>query len=306
MTTPFDHLLRFRPIYQARVWGGRRLHSLFGRVLPDGQPYGESWELVDREDEQSVVENGPWAGTSLHTLWTQHRAAVFGTGLRQPDAARFPVLIKVLDCADDLSIQVHPPVVEAARLAGEPKTEMWFVAHAEPGARLFAGLRAGVHRADFERALATGRVADTVHAIAPRAGDSLFVPSGRVHALGAGLVVFEIQQNSDTTYRVFDWNRVGLDGKPRTLHVAESLASIDFEDHEPRLQLAGAVLADCPYFRVVRSHTGTSAPRDRGRLIMAITETTWAGQTLHPADVVLAPAAMQADSPRGEWLEVEF
>jgi mannose-6-phosphate isomerase len=302
----FDHLLRFRPIYQTRVWGGRRLASIFGRTLPDGQPYGESWELVDRESEQSVVGDGPWAGTTLHTLWTEHRDEVFGKNLRQPDAARCPVLVKVLDCLDDLSIQVHPPADQARALGGEAKTEMWFVAHAETGARIYAGLRAGVGRAEFERALRSGTVAETVHTLQPRSGDSLFVPSGRVHALGAGLVVFEIQQNSDTTYRVFDWNRVGLDGRPRALHITESLASIDFGDHEPTLATGVGELASCPYFRVTRARSGDPAPRGKGRLIMAIAPTTWGAETLRPADVVLAPASLEIDGPEGEWLEVEI
>jgi mannose-6-phosphate isomerase len=219
----FDHLLHFTPIYQTRVWGGRRLETIFHRTLPDDQPYGESWELVDRADAQSVVVAGPWAGTTLHTLWREHRSAVFGDGGRQPDAERFPVLIKILDCRDDLSIQVHPPADVARRFGGEPKTEMWFVAHADAGASLYAGLARGVTREAFEHALGNGTLADCVHSLHPRTGDSLFVPSGRVHALGGGLVVFEIQQNSDTTYRVFDWNRVGLDGKPRTLHVEDSM-----------------------------------------------------------------------------------
>lgn len=301
----FDRLLRFRPLYQTRVWGGRRLETAFGRVLPDDRPYGESWELVDREDQQSVVADGPWAGTSLHTLWTEHRDAVFGPGWRQADAPRFPVLVKILDCVDDLSIQVHPPADRAAALGGEPKTEVWFVAHAEPGAAIYAGLRAGVTRERFERALADGTVADVVHRLEPRAGDSLFVPSGRVHALGAGLVIFEIQQNSDTTYRVFDWNRTGLDGRPRPLHVAESLASIDFTDVEPTLSRDGDELASCPYFRVTRARTGHPAEAGRGRLIMAVTPTTWAGETIRPSEVVLCPAAFAAPGPVGEWVEIE-
>src|SRR5208283_5414451 len=129
----------------------------------------------------------------------------------------------------------HPPAHKAAELGGEPKTEMWFIADAAPDAELFVGLKRGVTRPEFAKKIQTGEVADCFHRIPVRAGDAMFLPSGRVHAIGAGLVTFEIQQNSDTTYRVYDWNRVGLDGKPRELHVAQSLASIDFNDFEPKL-----------------------------------------------------------------------
>src|SRR5208283_3358942 len=129
----------------------------------------------------------------------------------------------------------HPPAHKAAELGGEPKTEMWFIADAAPDAELFAGLNRGITRTEIAEKIQTGKVAGCFHRIPVRAGDAMFLPSGRVHAIGAGLVIFEIQQNSDTTYRVFDWNRVGLDGRPRELHVAESLASIDFGDFEPPL-----------------------------------------------------------------------
>ena len=302
----FDHLLRFVPIYQTRVWGGRALETLFGRQLPDTQPYGESWELVDRPEAQSVMRSGPLAGTSLHSIWQDHQRDVFGPAVRRPDAPQFPVLIKVLDCRDDLSIQVHPPAAVAPSLGGEPKTEMWFVADAAPGARIYAGVRPGVTRKQFEAALGDGTVADCVHQLSPRMGDSLFVPSGRIHALGAGLVVFEIQQNSDTTYRVFDWNRVGLDGQPRALHIRQSLASIDFTDVAPALGGASGVLATCDDFRVTRARTGDSAPPGIGRLIMPIGPTTWAGMTLRPGDVTLCPASAQLPPPEGEWLEIEY
>lgn len=234
-----------------RVWGGRELERVYGRVLPDQMPYGESWEIVDRENEQSVVDQGLFAGKTLHDLWTRHRTEIFGEGY--DSHPRFPILIKILDARDDLSIQVHPPVERAEEPGGEPKTEMWYIAERDPGAKLYVGLKKGVTRADFERAISDGTVADRVHAIAPQAGDSIFIPSGRLHAIGAGFLIHEIQQNSDTTYRVFDWNRMGLDGKPRELHVAESLASIDFNDFEPGMDTPdGDVLASCAYFRTER------------------------------------------------------
>ena len=242
----------FAPLYMQRVWGGRELERVYHRQLPDPHlPYGESWEIVDRETEQSVVANGPLAGTTLHELWTTRREELFGAGY---DAhPRFPILIKVLDAREDLSIQVHPPVHLAASLGGEPKTEMWFIADCDPGAKLYVGLRNGVTRTAFEQSIADGSVASLVHSVAPQPGDSIFIPSGRLHAIGAGFLIHEIQQNSDTTYRVFDWNRPGLDGKPRELHVEQSMASIDFDDFEPSMDTPdGEKLASCAYFQTNR------------------------------------------------------
>ncbi len=299
-------LLNFVPLYQTRVWGGRRLESLLGRALPDDQPYGESWDLVDRPGEQSVVSSGLYAGMSLNELWTRHRAEVFGSCYSSHPAERFPLLIKVLDCADDLSIQVHPPAAIAPLLGGEPKTEMWYVAHADHDARLYAGLRQGVTRDEFERALQDGSVADCVYGVTPMAGDSMYVPSGRLHALGKGLLIYEIQQNSDTTYRVFDWNRVGLDGHPRELHVAQSMQCIDFNDVEPKLDRGAQVLAECEHFRVSRVQTWHPGHRDRFRLIMPVSEVRWGGVILPPGKLTLCPAACELASPTGEWLEIEL
>lgn len=244
--------ITFSPLYMERVWGGRELERVYGRRLPDANtPFGESWEIVDRENEQSVVDSGPLAGLSLHDLWTMKRGEVFGA--ENHPAERFPLLIKVLDARADLSIQVHPPVDKAGSLGGEAKTEMWFIADRDPGAKLYVGLKQGATRGRFEQAIADGTVADLVHAVHPEPGDSIFIPSGRLHAIGAGLLIHEIQQNSDTTYRVFDWNRMGLDGRPRQLHVEQSLASIDFDDFEPGMDPPGGeTLADCPYFRTDR------------------------------------------------------
>lgn len=248
--------LTFKPLYMERVWGGRELERVYGRKLPDPrQPFGESWEIVDREKEQSVVDHGPLAGSTLHDLWSTRREEIFGAGYEGHD--RFPILIKVLDARDDSSIQVHPPVHLAAQLGGEPKTEMWFIADCDAGAKLYVGLKNGVSRADFEKAIENGTVEQCVHAVSPQVGDSIFIASGRLHAIGAGFLIHEIQQNSDTTYRVFDWNRMGLDGKPRELHVAESMASIDFDDFEPGMDTPdGENLATCAYFKTDKKSLG--------------------------------------------------
>lgn len=244
--------LRLQPLYMERVWGGRVMESAFGRSLPESSgPIGESWEVVDRADEQSIVSEGPLAGMTLYELWHQHRSKVFGHAA--PGSPRFPLLVKVLDARDTLSIQVHPPASLAPQLGGEPKTEMWYIAQADPDAALYVGVKPGVDRESFAAAIAQGTVADAVHHLPVRAGDFIFVPSGRLHAIGAGLLIIEIQQNSDTTYRVFDWNRMGLDGRPRALHVEESLQCIDYTDTAPQMgQSDGPVLVSCPYFKVER------------------------------------------------------
>jgi mannose-6-phosphate isomerase len=225
--------LTFRPIFKERVWGGRRLENLYHKELPANSRIGESWEISDRHGDTSVITNGPLAGRDLRWLMEHHGEELLGRPVSAGE--RFPWLIKILDCAEDLSLQVHPPASVAARLGGEPKTEIWYVAEATPEARIYVGLRRGVTRAEFEAKARDGTVADCFHFHSVHRGDAMFLPSGRVHAIGGGNVIFEIQQNSDTTYRVFDWNRVGLDGRPRALHLTESMISIDFADFEPPL-----------------------------------------------------------------------
>jgi mannose-6-phosphate isomerase len=226
--------LVFQPLFKERIWGGRELERLYAKKIPAGKPIGESWEISDRPGDASVIANGPLAGKDLRWLMEHHAAEILG-GAKPAAEGRFPLLCKILDARERLSLQVHPPANKAKELKGEPKTEMWYIADAAPDASLYVGLKRGVTRAEFEQRIADGSVAGCFHRIPVRAGDTMFLPSGRVHAIGDGLVIFEIQQNSDTTYRVFDWNRVGLDGKPRELHVAQSLASIDFNDFEPEL-----------------------------------------------------------------------
>lgn len=234
--------LQFRPVFQERIWGGRKLEELYGKELPAGKAIGESWEVSDREEAQSVVVNGPLAGKTLRDLMKEAGREVMGKG--KSLEGRFPLLVKILDAREKLSLQVHPPAEKAKELGGEPKTEMWYIAAAEPGASLYVGLRKGVTREEFERRIREGTVADCFHRVEVKAGDTMFLPSGRVHAIGGGLVIFEIQQNSDTTYRVFDWNRVDAQGKGRELHVKESLECIDWEDFEPEVTGTEALEVD--------------------------------------------------------------
>lgn len=225
--------LTFQPIFKERVWGGRNLERLYQKALPPNVPIGESWEITDRAEGVSVIANGPLAGKDLRWLMEKSAPELLGSAMAQ--AGRFPLLIKILDAQEKLSVQVHPPAAAAVRLGGEPKTEMWYIVEATPAAELFAGLKRGVTREQFGQKIKDGTVADCIHRMPVKSGDALFLPSGRVHAIGAGNVILEIQQNSDTTYRAFDWNRLGLDGKPRELHIPQSLASIDFSDFEPEL-----------------------------------------------------------------------
>ena len=261
-------VLTFQPLYKERIWGGRNLESLYGRRLPPGLPIGESWEISDRPGDVSIVAGGPWKGKSLHDIMTERPVELLGPLPATPK--RFPLLIKIIDAQDRLSLQVHPPAAQAAQLGGEPKTEMWYVVHAGPGAELLAGLKRGVTRAEFEKQLARGAVADCFHRIPVQAGDALFLPSGRVHAIGGRTMIFEIQQNSDTTYRVFDWNRLDAAGRPRALHVAESLASIDFTDFEPSLLPAA----------VAPGHPGTLRPLVKDKLFQVAWRRLPAGESL--------------------------
>ncbi len=243
--------LLFEPIFQERVWGGRGLERAFGKKLPAGKKIGESWEIVDRPEAQSIVRQGPWRGRALHELWCEKHDEIFGAEVVA--APRFPILAKLLDAQATLSLQVHPPTKIAASLGGEPKTEVWYIAAAEPGAELFVGLRRGTTRARFEEAVASGEVTDLLHQLPVRADDVVFVPSGRLHAIGGGNLLVEIQQNSDTTYRVFDWDRARSGASPRALHIAEALQSIDFADFEPGLvRPEGESLLRTPEFAVAR------------------------------------------------------
>src|SRR5439155_15811817 len=180
--------LTFHPIFKERVWGGRQLERLYQKTLPPDLPIGESWEITDRPDAMSVIANGPLAGKDLRWLMEHHQTELLGPARSR--GGRFPLLIKILDAREKLSLQVHPPAAVAGALGGEPKTELWYVADARPGAELYVGLRRGVTRAEFERKITAGTVADCFHRVPVQAGDAMFLPSGRVHAIGGGVVIF--------------------------------------------------------------------------------------------------------------------
>ena len=301
-------LLRFHPLYQERVWGGRALATTLGRLLPPGNPIGESWELVDRPEAQSVVAGGSLGGQSLRDVMKEYWVDVMGPAW--PADRPFPLLVKWLDCRERLSLQVHPPAAVAGELRGEPKTENWYIADTAPGAELIVGLRCGVTREQFEQALRDNTLEQCVHHFNVAAGDSILVHSGQIHAIDAGNLILEIQQNSDTTYRVYDWGRVGLDGAPRQLHVPQSLRSIDWTDFEPtpvRGAPTSGVIANCAEFRIRRVVLGTGErlhlrAGEEPRLVSVVSGTVRAtgegtgtrtpfGSSLRRGDNVLAPYA---------------
>jgi len=295
--------LAFEPIFMERIWGGRGLKSKFRKKLPPDTHIGESWEIVDRPEAQSLVRNGPLRGRTIHELWTQHRQEIFGD---VPATARFPLVAKLIDARAKLSLQVHPPSRVAKALGGEMKDEIWYVLDAVPDAQIYAGLRRGVTREQFGAALENSTVAELVHRISVKGGDTIFMPSGRLHTMGDGILVAEIQQNSDTTYRVFDWNRAGTDGEPRRLHVSEAMQSIDFTDIEPDLiQPRGETLVSDSAFVVEKwdliSEREAAPPGKFAILLCLNGEIDCAGLKFKPGDFFLVPATLQDRNlrPRG-------
>ena len=240
-----------------RVWGGRGLEKKLNRSLPAEKLIGESWEVVDRPEAQSIILSAPYTDLTIRELLQRHCGTVMGP--TYDSEKPFPILIKWLDCRKKLSLQVHPPARIAKELNGEPKTENWYVADVEEGSEMMVGLKKGVTREAFEAALNNEELEPLIHKPTVEPGDSIFVWSGRIHAIGGGNFILEIQQNSDTTYRVYDWGRLGLDGKPRDLHVEESMESIEFDDFEPEPQRntkPGDTLADCNEFRIRKERVG--------------------------------------------------
>jgi mannose-6-phosphate isomerase len=220
--------LRFEPYLRRMVWGGRRLGDLLGKSLPGDSAYGESWEISDHPSHASIVSHGPYKGHTLRQLMERDPAALLGASAVHH--RRFPWLVKLLDACDWLSVQVHPSDANVTRLwPGEGgKTEAWFVLAAEPNSRIYAGLLPGVEEKDLRSALQRGTVAECLHQFSPHPGDCIFLPAGTVHAVGGGVLMAEVQQTSDATFRLFDWNRRDANGRTRQLHVEEALACINW------------------------------------------------------------------------------
>ncbi len=311
--------LRLQPLFQQRPWGGHRLADEWHKSDADSAGgWGESWEVADLGPVQSRVIGGPFNGTPLGTLITEHRDEMLG-----PQAAigPFSLLFKFLDAAERLSVQVHPNDELAQRLTLGPrgKSEAWVVLTAEPGSLMFVGLRSGIDRETLESHLAAGTVADCLHALPARPGDVFSIPAGTVHAIGAGVTLAELQQSSDATLRLFDWNRRDAQGRPRTLHIDAALRCIDFtagpvSPAVPRrlpAELFSATaggssgenmseeLTRTPYF-TWRRHTGsdpfTLKPIGRCRLLSLINgqadlQSGRLVETLRPGDTRFIPAA---------------
>ena len=220
--------LQFNPILKSIRWGGTRLGTVLGKPIGAATDCAESWEVVDHGNDQSIVTRGPFAGWSLNRLVKEQGRALLG---RHADSRQFPLLIKFLDAQDRLSVQVHPNDEQAAKyVPGENgKTEAWVVIDAERDSRLYAGLKQGIDRAELRRHVEAGTVSQCLHSFRVGAGDCVSIPAGTVHAIGEGVLLAEVQQSSDLTFRLDDWGRVGADGRPRELHIAQALECVDFE-----------------------------------------------------------------------------
>lgn len=334
--------LKFRPKFFEKMWGGRKMQTLLAKDLPAGKPIGESWELYDFPPGvvegtgggwlSSEVANGPLAGHTLHELMDTYAADLLGDVKPFGAHGQFPVLIKFLDARDDLSVQVHPDETYAATHPdAHLKTEAWYVVQNDTGAKLYKGLTAGVTRDGFARAVSEGTVERCIATLKPQAGDCVFMPSGTVHALGAGILAWEVQTPSDTTFRVFDFNRVDAStGKPRKLHVEQALACIDFSGNpdpkQPRSTVSGAYttvsrLVTSRYFKLdrVRMKAGVDQPLPYDQPVVW---TMLEGEahlraegmpepvSLARGETVLLPARMKNPAIRTvnecTWLEVTF
>lgn len=272
--------LLFRRILKEKVWGGTRLASMLGVRAPAAGPLGESWELSDYPGEETVVRGGAWNGISLRVLMEDHADALLGRSRTTADG-RFPLLVKFLDAGDDLSVQIHPPDGPLSP-TGVGKTEAWYVLDAKPGASVICGLKAGTRRETFEAEAADARVRAHLHAVPVRRGDSVFVPAGQTHAIRGGVVLVEVQQTSDVTFRMYDWDRAGLDGKPRETHLPQALAAVDWRlppgaavraHFREDGGLQDSVLAQCPYFRLAllrADATGGLRPTDKLARVWAV------------------------------------
>ena len=308
-------ILKFHETYVERIWGGNKLRQVLGRSIDATAPIGEAWLIADHPSCESVVAEGMFQGKTLRNLMEMNGADILGTHAKPTPAGRFPLLLKLIDAGDVLSVQVHPDDAQVAAL-NEPdagKTEMWYVLDADPESTLLSGLCEGVTRESFEAALEKGDTATLMHSFPVSKGDSVFVPAGNVHAIGAGILLAEIQQNSDITYRLFDWNRVDSNGNARELHIEKALAVMNFnsglgERITPLTYTENGVkhelLATCPYFAAERLIFSSHAEFETGgksfHIVQALNETVTIGSqnsqcNLSPGEAALVPAST------GKW-----
>ncbi|HJZ59477.1 MAG TPA: type I phosphomannose isomerase catalytic subunit [Gemmataceae bacterium] len=323
MTRPALYPLRFEPIFKSMLWGGRRLSEFLNRPHPSDDPIGEAWVLSDVDGHPSRVADGPLAGTTLRELLAADPVRILGN--TRLVNGRFPLLLKFIDARQELSVQVHPNDEQAARKhpAGNGKTEAWVVLEANPQtSRIYAGFRPGMTAADFRAALAAKTTPHTLHSFTPNPGDCVFLEAGTVHAIGADILLFEVQQTCDITYRLYDWDRVDAKtGKPRDLHIDDALACSDFargpchavrptaEDH-PRAKRER--LVGCEYFtlhRLTGDRRFTVGAPGMCRVVVVLAadgraEIEWGGDGngIATGDVLLIPAELGECSilPAGE------
>jgi mannose-6-phosphate isomerase len=233
--------MKFNPVFKETIWGGRNLRRLLKKDAPANAPVGEAWEVADHPNGTSTVANGELKGKSLHKVFCANREELLGPRLAARFKDRFPLLIKFIDAADRLSLQVHPDD-DYARVhenGSFGKTEAWYVMHADPDSCLIAGLKQRTTRDEFEQALVKNDLERFLNKIPVKEGDFLFIPAGRIHAIMPGILLNEIQQNSDITYRIYDWNRKDKNGKSRELHVRQSLETVNFSDIDVRPMRSG-------------------------------------------------------------------
>lgn len=246
--------LTFDPIFSERLWGGRKLETVLGKKL-SGDQIGESWELSAMEGAVSQVSNGPLAGTSLEELVERFGEEILGNRVLERFGRKFPILVKFIDAKLDLSIQVHPGDEQAAKEHNSfGKTEMWYIMQADPGSRLILGFNRDITRQEYQDSLAAGRLMELVHQEPVQEGDTFFIAPGTIHAIGEGIMLAEIQQTSDITYRVYDFDRLGKDGRKRELHTDLALEAMnyqvrdDFRVEYPREPNQSNAMVSCPYF----------------------------------------------------------
>ncbi len=325
--------LLFKPKFVEKIWGGRKIESVLGKSLPADKQIGESWEIYDfppgvvegsKDWVSAEIANGPLAGRLLHSMVVEFGAEMLGS-VPLAKQGQFPILIKYLDAREDLSVQVHPPQAYAdANPGAHLKSEAWYVLQNDPGARLLIGLNAGVTRASFNTAITTGEIEAQIQSIKVKPGDCHYLPSGTVHALGAGILVAEVQTPSDTTFRVYDFKRVDPStGKERKLHVDEAMECIDFETKptKPKSAPPESRLVTSPYFHLEKkkiSKGETQTVHHAGPVVWMVLEGKMSlngdGQTEPTAvkrgDSVLLPASLKNCQVTAEadsvWLEVTF
>lgn len=252
--------LLFNPVYKEKIWGGNKIQNFFHRNIT-GDKIGESWEIAAHKNGMSIIANGEFAGEPFQGLLDKYPAQLLGKRVSYEKDNKFPLLVKLLDANDKLSVQVHPDDNYARKNEGEQgKTEMWYIIDAEPAAKLIYGVKPGIGREEFSQAIEKGIMEEYLCEIEVEKGDFFFIPSGTIHAIEEGILLAEIQQNSDTTYRVYDWNRKGENGKPRDLHIKKALDVIDFAVNPfsnttksllvENQNYSKQYLAICPYFAV--------------------------------------------------------